>query len=334
MKNKKKFRVEKFNYLKIFNIDLQNLRSKNFYNDMISNRDTYYKKYKGFLNFKGNKCHLCKGTRARLFARYKKYILKECLKCGVIYNNLNIESFKNSDFFTNNHTKYEDFKQEMVKTFYYRKNNFGEERYNYIKKKIFPKRKNFNVLDYGCGSGYFISTLKDKKINARGIDIDVNAINFCKSKKLNVDQSELISEPNKKYDLITMFDTIEHFYDPVKELKIAAKKLKPKSYILAFTPNIHSLSFELMGVDHNMLAVFDHICFFNDESLKYLCHRTGLKIKSIEYFGLDIKDYFQSLQAHNGIKLNTLLNKFANYTQSIIDNQKLSNSMRIIFQKK
>ena len=83
-----------------------------------------------------------------------------------------------------------------------------------------------------------------------------------------------------------------------------------------------------------MLAVFDHICFFNLKSLNYLSKKTGLKIKSIEFFGLDVKDYFQSVPSKHNMNLNKLLNKFANLTQSIIDNQKLSNSMRIVFQKK
>ncbi len=331
---KKEHIVKAFNNLAIYNIDLKKLRSKNFYKDMISNRASYYKTYKKYLNKKKSSCHLCKKNKSIFFAKYKNYILRECLNCRVIFNNLDVKNFKNSNFFTNNNLKYKDFKKEMAKTFLYRKKNFGKERLRYIKKKIFKKKKNFYVLDYGCGSGYFISALKDQKIKARGIDIDINAVKFCKSRKLNVDKSDLKSEPNKKYDLITMFDTIEHFHDPVSELKEAAKKLKAKSYILAFTPNIHSLSFELMGVDHNMLAVFDHICFFNNRSLKYLCKKTGLKIKSIEYFGLDIKDYFQYLQSENKIEFNTILNKFANYTQSIIDNQKISNSMRIIFQKK
>lgn len=331
---KNKFKVKKFNDLRIFNINLDNLRSKNFYNDMISNRNTYYKKYKKYLNLKKNPCHLCKKTKSVFFSKFKKYILRECLNCGVIYNNLDVNSFKRSNFFTNNKTKYEDLKKEMVKTFSYRKKNFGKERFKYIKQNIFPPKKRFNVLDYGCGSGYFLSTLKDNNISARGIDVDINTVKFCKSKKLNVEKTDLRSEPNNKYDLITMFDTIEHFYDPVSELKEATKKLKAKSFILAFTPNIHSLSFELMGADHNMLAVFDHICFFNNKSLNFLCKKTGLKIKSIEYFGLDIKDYLQSIEKKNGIKLNGILNKLANYTQSIIDNQKMSNSMRIIFQKK
>ena len=332
---KPQYKVKSFNDYNIFDIDLAKLRSKNFYKDMISNRDQYYIKYKKYLNTKKKiNCHLCKKSKNKIFANYKKYVLRECLNCGVIFSNLDLKKFLFSDFFKSNDVKFKDFKQEMIKTFNYRKKNFGAERFKYIKKNIFPKNKNFTVLDYGCGSGYFLNVLKDNKIKCRGIDLDKNAVNFCKTKKLDATTSNLTEEPNNKYDLITMFDSIEHLHDPIRELKNVSKKLKKKSFILAFTPNIHSLSFELMGINHNMLAVFDHICFFNLKSLNYLCKKTGLKIKSIEFYGLDIKDYFQSLDFKNKINLNKTLNKFANLTQSIIDNQKLSNSMRIIFQKK
>ena len=64
-----------------------------------------------------------------------------------------------------------------------------------------------------------------------------------------------------------------------------------------------------------------------------MCKKTGLKIKSIEYFGLDVKDYFQAIEFKQNIELNSRLKLFADLTQSIIDKQKLANSMRIIFQK-
>ena len=272
--------------------------------------------------------------KIQYFARFKKYILNECLNCGVIYNNLNIKKFQNSGFFNKNNIKYKDFKTEMVKTFQYRKKIFGEERLSYIRKKIFKSKNSFTCLDYGCGSGYFLSVLQDHKIKSCGIEVDNKAVRFCKLKNLDVKMNPIEKEMDNKYDLITMFDTIEHLYDPINFFKELTKKLKPKSYILAFTPNIHSLSFELMGINHNMLAVFDHICFFNKKSLIYLCSKTGLKIKSIEYFGLDIKDYFQFIEHKNSIRLNKSLNKFSNLVQAIIDSKNLSNSMRVILQKK
>ncbi len=49
---KKEHIVKAFNNLTIYNIDLKKLRSKNFYKDMISNRASYYKTYKKYLNKK------------------------------------------------------------------------------------------------------------------------------------------------------------------------------------------------------------------------------------------------------------------------------------------
>lgn len=331
---KSKYIVKNFNNFNIFNINLSKLRSKNFYNDMILNRNLYYKKYKKYLTSKKINCHLCKKDKSNIFTTYKKYHLRECSNCGVIFNNLDLLRFSQSNFFKSNNIKFVDFKKEMIKTFSYRKKTFGLDRLKYIKKNIFPNKKLFNVLDYGCGSGYFLSVLKDNKIKSVGVDLDSNVVTFCKTKKLNVSNLDIIKKSNKKYDLITMFDSIEHLYDPINELRDVSKKLKKKSYILIFTPNIHSLSFELMRADHNMFAVFDHICFFNLKSLNYLCKKIGLKLKSIEYFGLDIKDYFQSLPSSSDINLHKRLNLFANLTQAIIDNNKMSNSMRIILQKK
>ena len=78
----------------------------------------------------------------------------------------------------------------MIKTFNYRKKNFGLERLEYIKKKIFYNKKKFNVLDLGCGSGYFLSVLSDN-IKNKGIDLDKSRIDFCKSKNLNAALSNL-----------------------------------------------------------------------------------------------------------------------------------------------
>jgi len=65
---KKKFIVDDFNKLEIFDIDINHLRSKNFYKNALINRDFYYKKYNKYLNTKSNICHLCKKkTKFKIF---------------------------------------------------------------------------------------------------------------------------------------------------------------------------------------------------------------------------------------------------------------------------
>ena len=179
----------------------------------------------------------------------------------------------------------------------------------------------------------WIISLCFKKILSKGMDFDIDSINFA-NQKLNV-LIHLLKLKNNSLKLITLFDVIEHLSDPVNFLKIANNKLKKDGYILMFTPNIHSISGKLMGSDHNMFAVFNHLCFYNYNSLNYLVRKTGFKIVKIDYFGLDIKDYLQMIESKTkSVKFNKILNQLSNTLQSVLDKNSLSNSMRIILKKK
>ncbi len=318
---------------RIFNIDIYKLRSPNFYKNMISQRDKVYLKLKNFLiPEKKCSCILCGSKKKFTYLKWKKYLLISCLNCEAIYPNINFKKFS-PEYFHSNNVKRKINKNEMLKTFNYRLKNFASERIEYIKSNISLDKKD-TILDYGCGFGSFLFALKKNKIRSKGIDFDSDSINFCKSKNLNVSSNSLTNEKDRSIKIITMFDVIEHLVDPVNFLKIANKKLKKNGFMLLFTPNIHSLSGKLMGPEHNMFAVFNHLCFYNGNSLKYLAKKTGFKIQRIDYFGLDIKDYFQMIESKiNGIKFNKILNEFSNLTQSILDENSASNSMRIILKK-
>ena len=95
----RKFIVDKFNKLDVFDININHLRSKNFYKNTLINRNYYYNKYKKYLNKKTNICHLCKTKQNSIFLTFKKYQLRKCFNCKVIFSNLNLKKFRESDFF-------------------------------------------------------------------------------------------------------------------------------------------------------------------------------------------------------------------------------------------
>jgi len=89
------------------------------------------------------------------------------------------------------------------------------------------------VLDVGCGDGILIEALiKQKDIDARGIELEENKVKKCISKGLSVIQgnaeTELSQFPDKAFDFVVLSQTLQAFYKPenvLNELLRIGKKV-------------------------------------------------------------------------------------------------------------
>jgi len=89
------------------------------------------------------------------------------------------------------------------------------------------------VLDVGCGDGTLIEALiKQKNIDARGIELEENKVKQCISKGLSVIQgnaeTELGQFPGKAFDFVVLSQTLQAFYQPenvLSELLRIGKKV-------------------------------------------------------------------------------------------------------------
>ncbi|MFW2581492.1 class I SAM-dependent DNA methyltransferase [Aliarcobacter butzleri] len=75
-----------------------------------------------------------------------------------------------------------------------------------------------NIIDIGCGQGYFLENLKVNKKKYFGIDLSVEQIKVCQEKRLNAKAIDL-KDVKEKFDCATaIFDVLN--YIPKNELKI------------------------------------------------------------------------------------------------------------------
>jgi len=89
------------------------------------------------------------------------------------------------------------------------------------------------VLDVGCGDGTLIEALiKQKNIDARGIELKESKVKQCISKGLSVIQgnaeTELSQFPDKAFDFVILSQTLQAFYQPenvLDELLRVGKKV-------------------------------------------------------------------------------------------------------------
>jgi len=318
---------------KIFNIDPTKLRSRKFFSNMLEYRENVFRQFKHTIKKPGNfKCHLCGSGNGKEYLNYKNYKLFECKKCDLVSPNIDLSKLSGHEVY-DDPAYIKDTTREIVNNYDYRKKTYAPERLNYILEKTGLPKNKINLLDIGCGPGYFISHLKDKKIKYKGLELSDFLVKICKQKKLNVEKTDLKNEPNKTYNVATLFDVLEHLVNPVDFFKTLNSKMVKGGYVLAYTPHIHSVAFHLMGGLQNLLLPFQHLAFYDPKSLDYLAKKTGFKIHSIDYYGLDIMDYLYMKEHEKPIGYHQKLKELIPIMQAVIDKQKLSNHIRVFFRK-
>jgi len=325
---------EIFGHLKLFDIDLYQLRSRNFHADMISDREKVYAELKNCLRAEEDfACPLCRGRKKTHYLSWRDYSLFECDNCGAVSPNIDPGKMASLSYHSLSIVE-EDVRREILSTYDYRKSTFAAERLGYLRGLIpgFGEGDDM-VLDVGCGPGYFLSYLQDNDIRGRGLEVNPFCVKFCKETGFDVEDRLLAQEPDDHYSLITMFDVLEHLDNPVEFFDEAHAKLRKGGHLLAYTPNLHSISTYLMGGEHNMLAVFNHLCFYDQRSLNYLINETGFEITNCDFYGLDVMDYLAMKEASNDIPFFEHLRPMVAPLQAIIDAQGMGNSMRLLFRK-
>ena len=123
-------------------------------------------------------------------------------------------------------------------------NELGEEYYHTWKfenqlafETIQPNEK---VLDIGCGVGNFLISAKKKTDKVFGLELNEKAVSVCESKGLSVYNQTIQhhAEDHKEYyDVVCMFQVLEHVYDVKDFIQAALQVLKPGGKLIIGVPN-------------------------------------------------------------------------------------------------
>ncbi|MBC8495531.1 class I SAM-dependent methyltransferase [archaeon] len=146
--------------------------------------------------------------------------------------------------------------------------------------KLLGHRKSGSLLDIGCGKGYFLNEAKKKGFQVQGVEISKPARNFGVEKLgLQIYNGTIEDfKPNKKYDIITMYDLIEHLPNSLTSLKKVTSLLKENGLLIVETPNFDSVYRQLSPFTRFWSGYNQfHIVFFNPRSASYIMKKAGLK---------------------------------------------------------
>jgi len=135
--------------------------------------------------------------------------------------------------------------------------------------------KTGKLLDLGCAFGFFLAKAEKIGFETYGIDISKLAIKKatknCKAKLYQLDISkEKLPFTANFFDVVTMFDTLEHLENYTFALKEIIRVLKKGGVLY-----IQSPSGKRWAVDPT------HLNYFTDKILKLILERSGFEILKI-----------------------------------------------------
>lgn len=229
------------------------------------------------------RCKLCESQRMSLFHKgvrdNAKIDVMRCDSCGL----LQLSSF---DHCSRQFYEKTGMRQEQYNaiTDSYENQNWelwieetlpdDSRRYEALKNLLFRK----DVLDFGCGNGGFLRKVISGDVRSvAGIELDKESRERLSLEQITVYPS--ISKAKGSYDVITMFQVIEHLDEPALILKQIYDKLRDRGYLIVETPNSEDALISL----YESRAFKDftfwsaHVILYQSQNLEKLINSIGFE---------------------------------------------------------
>ena len=142
-----------------------------------------------------------------------------------------------------------------------------------------------DLLEIGCAYGFFLKAAKPAFRTVEGLDIAADAIHYAIQRGENArieDYAETPAVPGR-YDVICMWDVIEHLKDPERFLEKAYQELKPGGWICISTGDIGSLNAKLRGRNWRQIHPPTHLSYFSADTLSRLLKKECFSVQKTTY---------------------------------------------------
>ena len=145
------------------------------------------------------------------------------------------------------------------------------------------------VLDCGAGLGYMLEVAKEFGWEPYAVEISSFGADMCRKivGEKNVFQGDITELDFSGYyrssgfDLITMFDFIEHTKDPLATLNRAREIITDGGYLLITTPRVDGLLRKIMG-KYWFHYKLEHLWYFSTCSIKLLLEKARFRVTKIK----------------------------------------------------
>ncbi len=232
------------------------------------------------------KCLVCGSTQFEPFLVCKDYTVSKetfnivtCKSCGFKFTNPRPENSVIGNYYkAESYVSHTNSKKGIVNRLYHIVRNYT------LKQKLklvssYVSRG--TILDYGCGTGMFLSECKRAGWETFGMEPDDNARQMASEKNLSLfaDKNTLqLHLAEKEFQAITLWHVLEHVTDMYNTLAFFKHKLKHDGVLIIAVPNHVSYDAQYYKEYWAAYDVPRHLHHFELKSMKTLLENSGFQL--------------------------------------------------------
>lgn len=138
------------------------------------------------------------------------------------------------------------------------------------------------VLDVGCSAGYFLHAIRPFVSECVGIEYNHANARFVRESlgfRVYTTPIEETDLPERYFDLITVFHTLEHMPDPLAFLKTVRRYLKPSGSLYVEVPNVDDALLSVYKIESYADFWYrePHLFNFSPSTLRLLMAKAGFE---------------------------------------------------------
>lgn len=232
-------------------------------------------------------CYLCGSAEGVRMFEDPPFEVKRC-GCGFVYVTPRVPDDKLHLIYQTNY-----FKSTSAKDFGY--SDYTLDRDLYL--KTFAKKARIvqrfkpagRVLEVGSAAGFFLRAMRDRGYDVHGVEVSRYVAEFARDELgietvFNGRLADAPLEP-ESFDVVAMWDVIEHLADPIAELERMRALMRPDGALFIQTQDVSALTARVLGKKWLHFKQLEHIYHFDPRTIQRALDRAGFEIVHVTHTG-------------------------------------------------
>ncbi|HTP07592.1 MAG TPA: class I SAM-dependent methyltransferase [Anaerolineae bacterium] len=225
-------------------------------------------------------CPICQTNQATPFYSKNGYSIVECAACHMRFVSPIPTSeeltahYQNAAYFEGEseqgYLNYADMQKALRPHF--------QRRLQVIEARLSQRGK---ILDVGCAAGYFLEEAQQRGWQICGMELSQEMADSAEQLLHVPIYTELAAVPDRDFDVITLWEVIEHLPDPINTLRQLRDRLRPGGMLMLSTPN--NRHWQALRAKEQWVGYRppSHLQYFTRETLGDTLRRAGFERSDI-----------------------------------------------------